>query len=159
MARKRRDYAAEYARRQELARSRGFGGYYEQRRAGGPRAEPRYVEEPREQPRGGLDFGSPEDRAWEVGPAVPVERDDSAAFENALSGDDVGFVAIRGQYSGSIVAYVTYGDGSSDEFMLQSVPSGYKVEPSGQEAEYDYIESWADWMDDNDIEYDIEVSA
>lgn len=34
-----RDYAAEYARRQELARQRGFGNYYEQRTRRTPGAE------------------------------------------------------------------------------------------------------------------------
>lgn len=38
MARK-RDYAAEYARRQERAKQLGFGSYYERRTAGVPRGE------------------------------------------------------------------------------------------------------------------------
>jgi hypothetical protein len=37
---RKRDYAAEYARRQSLAKQRGHGSYYEQRIRGGSKAKP-----------------------------------------------------------------------------------------------------------------------
>ena len=134
---RRRDYRAEYARRQEIARGKGFASYYERRirRGAGPEAErPRGGELRKARGHGGLS------------PNV------SRGLRRAVAGAEAILVPWAQRNPGTGIVYAV-------GFTVYS--------PDGDDREYEFrntdFDSWGDWEDwlsdfaDLVDDYDVDV--